>query len=146
VIVPASSMATTVRQDALASVPLAPPETTITPSMAPTALSLPVEVAPVKPIGLDEPDLQWSASSMKSTKIASYLQATVVPFAFLAASAMTQIACAGGERQTPPEEERDPNERLCYANHWEGLQCPTRKEIENWGKAPCPDGTKDCQK
>lgn len=53
-----------------------------------------VEVAPVKPFGVDKPEAECSASRMKTTKIVSYLQGTIVPFAFLVAPAVTQLGCA----------------------------------------------------
>ena len=64
-------------------------------------------VAFVKQMALDEPGEQWSASTMKSTKLAICLQSTVVPFGFLMASAMTHVACAGAERQAPPPQQPD---------------------------------------
>lgn len=39
------------------------------------------EVAPVKPPDVDEPAKQCSAFDMKSTKLAGYLQGTILPFA-----------------------------------------------------------------
>jgi len=106
--VPTNTTAMTGYQPAPTSVALAKTETAITVAPAP---SLPEEVAFVKQMALDEPDGPWSASTMKSTKLAICLQSTVVPFGFLMASAMTQVACAGAERQAPPpqqpEEEDD---------------------------------------
>ena len=102
--VPTNTTAMTGYQPAPASVALAKTDTAITVAPAP---SLPVEVAFVKQMALDEPGEQWSASTMKSTKLAICLQSTVVPFAFLMASAMTHGACAGGERQAPPPQQPD---------------------------------------
>ncbi|MBK9260314.1 MAG: hypothetical protein IPM54_10805 [Polyangiaceae bacterium] len=135
VIIPGSAMATMVRQDALASTPLEPPDTVTTGFAAP---SLPVEVAPEKRIGLDEPDEQWSDAPMKSTKIALCLQTTVVPFGFLMASAMTQLGCAGAEQHTPPPQQpdeddydpggMDPYDMSCESQRARGKECPTKAE------------------
>jgi len=111
------------------------------------------EVAPEKRVVVDEPWKQCSASTMNSSKIASYLQGTVVPFAFLIAPAITQLACAGAERhagstQEPGEEEpeggMDPYERMCESAQRLGSKCPSRAD---WYKSMgrCPDGTKGCR-
>jgi hypothetical protein len=114
-----------------------------TPSQPPP----PMEVDPVKPDAIDEPAKQCSASIMKTTKIGSYLQGMVVPFAFLIAPAMTQVACGGAEPQasppqTPPpaapaqEEEggegMDPYDMMCENQQRRGSPCPTREEFEKW--------------
>jgi len=111
------------------------------------------EVAPEKRTVVDEPGKQCSASNMNSSKIVNYLQGTVVPFAFLVAPAMTQLACAGADRQTvsaqePDDEEPegglDPYEHMCRNEHRRGAECPSRAD---WYKSMgrCPDGTKGCQ-
>ncbi len=105
----------------------------------------------MKRFAFDKPQKQCSASDMKSTKIVSYLQGTVIPFAFLVAPEVTQLACAGAERQTAPAQEpeerddsTDPYDYMCLEQHRRGEDCPTRTE---WYKSMgrCPDGTKGCQ-
>lgn len=94
------------------------------------------EVAPEEPKGLDTRTNECSAVDMKSTKITSILQQTVVPFAFLVAPAFTQVACAGSDQQTPPphhsEEEYDgspdPYEVMCDQERARGNTCPPREE------------------
>lgn len=109
------------------------------------------EVAPEKPLVVDEPGKRCSASDMKATKISSYLQGTIVPFAFLVAPAMTQLACAGSERhpvatQEPEERDdsQDPYDAMCENERHRGNDCPSRAD---WYKSMgrCPDGTKGCQ-
>ncbi len=53
-------------------------------------------VASVKPITLDKPENPWSAADMKSIQLTMCLQTTLVPFAFLAASALPNVGCGGG--------------------------------------------------
>ncbi len=89
---------------------------------------------------------------MKSTKIVSYLQGTVVPFAFLVAPEVAQLACAGAERRTSPPEESeesntggaDPYDVMCANERRRGNDCPTKQE---WYHqiGLCPDGTDNCK-
>ena len=106
------------------------------------------KVASVKPIILDEPEMPWFSRDMKSTRFAMCLQTTAVPFAFLAASALTNFGCAGGERQTPPPEEpeeeyehQDPYDAACENYRHRGEDCPSKAE---WcaliGKRPARKG------
>ncbi|MBK9259935.1 MAG: hypothetical protein IPM54_08885 [Polyangiaceae bacterium] len=149
IVAPGNSTATPVRQDIPPLVALAPPETTTTNATAPP---LPEEVAPVKPIGLDELGEQWSASAMKSTKFALCLQTTVVPFGFLLASAMTAGACAGTERQTPPPQEpeeeydpggMDPYDMACESETARGNDCLSKEEwCAKRGMRPARHGCK----
>lgn len=60
------------------------------------------EVAPEEPEALDTVTNQCSGVDMKSAKIAGYLHAVAPPFAVLIAPALSQVACAGTEQQTPP--------------------------------------------
>jgi len=110
------------------------------------------EVAPEKPVFVDEPGKQCSASTMKTTKISSYLQGTIVPFAFLVAPAMTQLACAGAERHTSTQESDegdntggiDPYDAMCLQERRRGNDCPSKAE---WYKeiGLCPDGSLGCR-
>lgn len=130
---------------AAAAMPLEPPvpETPLPPA--------PEEVAPVKPFGVDKPDAECSASGMKTTKIVSYLQGTVIPFAFLVAPTVTQLGCAGSGQQTPPRQEpeeksggMDPYEGMCEVVEGRGERCPTRTE---WyaSMGLCADGVTRCR-
>ncbi|HRI70408.1 MAG TPA: hypothetical protein PK156_39525, partial [Polyangium sp.] len=74
----------------------------------------------------------------------------VVPFAFLVAPEVTQLACAGAERHTTAQEpeERDdstdPYVFMCRNEHRRGNECPTREEW--YGEMGlCPDGTDNCK-
>jgi hypothetical protein len=151
VIVPASSMATVVRAEVTAVVSATSSIPTFAAAMGPKESPLSAEVAPVKQDAIDGSEEQWSASPMKSIKIASYLQATVLPFAFLVTPAVTQIACAGAEQHTPPPQEpeerddtTDPYDYMCAMEHRRGSDCPSKAD---WYKSMgrCPDGTKGCQ-
>ncbi len=137
--VPASSAATAHEPEAAWPAPKPALAMVLTPSPRPS----PLAVDPVKPIAIDEPAKQCSASTMKATKIGSYLQGMAVPFAFLMAPAMTQVACAGAERQAPPvqtppssapEEEGgeglDPYDMMCESQQSRGSPCETREEWE----------------
>jgi len=152
VLVPANSPAVAMVAEEAASAVIAPrPTSTIGASDIPAKpLEMPV-VAPVKPPGVDEPGKQCSASDMKATKLAGYLQGTILPFAFLLTPALTNVSCAGAERQTPPPhepEERDdsldPYDIMCQNQKRRGDDCPSRAD---WYKSIgyCPDGTKGCQ-
>ncbi len=130
VLVPASSSALGmgVHPDAPTSMVLAEAATT-EPSFSA------VEVASVKPITLDKPENPWSAADMKSIQLTMCVQTTLVPFAFLAASALPNIGCAGGDRQTPPPEEpeevyehRDPYDDVCEDERRRGNDCPSKAE------------------
>ncbi|HRI65259.1 MAG TPA: sigma-70 family RNA polymerase sigma factor [Polyangium sp.] len=102
--------------------------------------SLVPKVEPEEPKALDAATNECSAVDMKSTKIASYLQETLVPLAFVVAPALTQVACVGTEQQTPParqpEEEPteepdgspDPYDVACDNYRMWRVQCPTREE------------------
>ncbi|MBK9265485.1 MAG: sigma-70 family RNA polymerase sigma factor [Polyangiaceae bacterium] len=145
IVVPASSTAMTVRQDAPSAVSLALPET---PSMDVTAPPMPVEVAPVEQIGLDEPDEQWSAAVMKSNSVAICIQGSLVPFAFLIASAMTQLGCAGAEQHTAPPQEPaerdgsgDPWVQMCENQRMRGESCLSKADwCARMGLRPAPKG------
>lgn len=159
-ILPASSAPTAVQHESTAVVQSAPTP----PDIAVVAMPLeppvpetvppptPKEVAPVKPFGVDKPEAECSASRMKTTKIVSYLQGAVVPFAFLVAPVVTQLGCAGSGQQTPPRQEPeeksgglDNYEAMCQVVEARGERCPTREEwYMSMGR--CPDGTRDCQR
>ena len=102
------------------------------------------EVEPEEPKALDAETNQCSAADMKSTKIASFLQETLVPLAFVVAPAFTQVACSGSGQQTPPakqpEEDADYSketrlqmqrahyEGMCLQQRARGDTCPTWEE------------------
>ena len=94
------------------------------------------KVAPEEPNGLDAETNSCSPGDMKSAKIASILQETVVPLAFVVAPALGQVACAGSDQQTPaarqPDEEHDdsadPYEVMCDQERARGNTCPSREE------------------
>jgi len=152
VLVPASSLATTMPPAPLVSMVSAPPSFTKVVAMVPTEPPSSTEVEQVKPITLDMLQTQCSAARMKSNKIVGILQGTVLPFAFLVAPAVTQLGCAGTEGHSPPPrepEERDdspdPYDMMCANERRRGNDCPTKAE---WYASfnRCPDGTRDCLK
>ncbi|MBK9266965.1 MAG: hypothetical protein IPM54_45220 [Polyangiaceae bacterium] len=100
-LLPTSSSATPPSAMPVGLTPYSIPQTTTTQaaSLQPTIVP---EVAPEEPEALDTATNQCSATVMKSAKISSYLQATALPFALLVAPALTHVACAGAEQQTPP--------------------------------------------
>jgi hypothetical protein len=87
---------------------------------------------------------------MNSFQIAKYIQLSLVPFAFLVTSAVTQVACAGAERQTPPPQEpeerddsSDPYDVMCENERHRGSACPSKAEwCAEFGKRPA---TKGCE-
>lgn len=94
---------------------------------------------------------------MKPSKVASLLQGTVVPFAFLVAPAAVELGCAGANQQaaasSPVDEEDeytnggglDPYDGMCANERRRGNDCPSREEwYGEMGR--CPDGTRDCQR
>ncbi|HRI72637.1 MAG TPA: hypothetical protein PK156_50720, partial [Polyangium sp.] len=99
------------------------------------------KVEPEEPKALDAGTNECSSVDMKSTKIASYLQETLVPLAFVVAPALTQVACAGAEQQTPParqpEEEpddsADPYEVACLQERARGNTCPPKEVWQKLG-------------
>ncbi len=104
-------------------------------------------------MAVDTAPVRCSGRVMKSTAIARYVQETVLPFAFLLAPAVTNVACAGTERQTPPPQQADdeeegghldPYEHTCWNATRMGAECPTRAE---WYKSMglCSDGKEGCQ-
>jgi RNA polymerase sigma factor (sigma-70 family) len=107
------------------------------------------EVAPEEPKEFDAETNSCSLADMKSTKFASFLQETVVPLAFVVAPAVTQVACAGTEQQTPPARQADDDEEeaaererddtayrvTCLQARKRGEQCPTREE---WDRSFLP--------
>jgi hypothetical protein len=151
VVVPAGSMATAISQGSAVTMASLPPNTTIADATMPVAPTLTAEVEPEKPIAIDEREKQWSAADMNSFKIAKYIQLSFVPFAFLVAPAVTQIACAGAEqRLTPPPQEPeerddspDPYDMMCENERHRGSACPSKAEwCAEMGKRPA---TKGCQ-
>jgi len=104
------------------------------------------EVEPEEPKPVDAETNPCSPVNMKSTKFATFLQETVVPFAFLVAPAVTQVACTGTGQQTPParqpvedpdddpeyeaREREDRYHMWCNIQRWWGEKCPTREEYD----------------
>ena len=94
------------------------------------------KVEPEEPKVLDTATNECSGVDMKSTKIARYLQETVVPFAFLVTPAFAQVACAGTEQQTSsarqPDEEpdgsRDPYDVMCLHERARGNACVPKEQ------------------
>ena len=93
---------------------------------------------------------------MMSSKITTYIQATVLPFALVVAPAMTSVACAGAEQQRlPPQqpqeaddenqnhEGQDPYEQVCENQRRRGSSCPTKEEwCASMGMRPAAWGCK----
>ncbi|HRI72418.1 MAG TPA: sigma-70 family RNA polymerase sigma factor, partial [Polyangium sp.] len=152
VLVPANAVGTVVRPDVPIALRLAPRTLAITANMRPMSPLARQEVEPVKPNGVDTAPVECSGAGMKPTTIARYVQDAVLPFAFLLAPAVTSVACAGTERQTPPPQQADDEEEggldpyymMCLNATRMGADCPTRAE---WYKSMgrCPDGQKGCQ-
>ncbi|HRI66735.1 MAG TPA: sigma-70 family RNA polymerase sigma factor [Polyangium sp.] len=98
------------------------------------------EVAPDEQKELDAETNTCSSADMKSTKFASILQETVVPLALVAATSVTQAACAGSNPQTPrvqqPAKERDdsldPYDMYCVMARGRGETCITREEFNKY--------------
>jgi RNA polymerase sigma factor (sigma-70 family) len=105
VLVPSSSNAMEVSPGSTGVVLLAPPSAPVATTMMPAEPPLAPEVEPEKPITIDELKKQWSADDMNSFKIVRYLQATMLPFAFLMTPTVSQVACTGSGQQTPPPQE-----------------------------------------
>lgn len=103
------------------------------------------KVEPEEPKALDAGTNECSSVDMKSTKIASYLQETLVPLAFVVAPALTQVACAGAEQQTPPAQQPadepaeepdgspDPYEVACDQERARGNTCPPKEVWQKLG-------------
>ncbi len=137
VLVPSGSPAMTAPPVPVGLTPYGTPET-IAAQVAPLPPALVPEVVPEEPKVLDTVADECSAARMRSAKIATYLQQTVIPFAFLVAPAVTQLACAGASQQTPPnqpvdasDEEVEPNrnyEIMCANERRRGDPCPTKEE------------------
>jgi RNA polymerase sigma factor (sigma-70 family) len=152
VMVPASSMALGEHQEAPGTTLAAVPRPTLAAPMVPKEPSSAPEVEPEKPIALDEVEKQWSADDMKATTIARYLQATMFPFAFLIAPAVSQVACAGVEHRTPPPQEpeerddsTDPYVGYCEGQRRLGGDCESRADwCASMGQRPAP-GPKGCE-
>ncbi len=151
VMVPASSMALGEQYEVPGATLAAGPRPTPAAEMVPTEPSSAPEVEPEKPIALDELENQCSAAEMKATTFVSYLQATMLPFAFLVAPTVTQVACAGAEHHTlppqePEEEEHDGTEPYVgYCENQErlGSRCPSRADwCARMGKRPASWGCK----
>ncbi len=98
------------------------------------------EVAPDEQKELDAETNTCSSADMKSTKLASIVQETVVPLALVAATSVTQAACAGSNQQTPrvqqPAKERDdshdPYDMYCVMARSRGETCITREEFNKY--------------
>lgn len=118
--------------------------TTVLANAASLQASERAEVAPEEPKAFDAETNSCSPADMKSTKFASFLQETVVPLALVVAPAVTQVACAGTEQQTPPARQADEEdaaeererkdtayEVMCSQERARGNQCPTREEWDN---------------
>jgi DNA-directed RNA polymerase specialized sigma24 family protein len=144
VFVPTGSSATTELSMPVSLTRLSTPQTTIA-QAAPLQPSFLPEVGPEEPKTLDAATNQCSAADMKSAKIASYLQGTVAPLAFLGASAFTQVACTGSEQQTlpprqpqgepteEPDGSHDPYVFSCKMERMRGNECLPREEWEKIG-------------
>jgi DNA-directed RNA polymerase specialized sigma24 family protein len=144
VFMPTGSSATTELSMPVGLTRFSTPQTTIA-QAAPLQPSFLPEVGPEEPKTLDAVTNQCSAADMKSAKIASYLQGTVAPLAFWGASALTQVACAGSEQQTPPPRQpvgapteepdgsHDPYAFSCKMERMRGNECPSREEWEKIG-------------
>ncbi len=96
------------------------------------------EVVPEELKTLDTGTNMCSPGDMKYPKFASMLQEAVVPLTFVAATGVTQVACAGSNPQMPPaqqaEEERDdshdPYEMYRVKARGRGETVMTREEWE----------------
>jgi DNA-directed RNA polymerase specialized sigma24 family protein len=153
VLVPSASNAMEVSPRYAAVGSSAPPSAPVAIAMMPAEPSLAPEVEPEKPITIDELEKQWSADDMNSFKIVRYLQATMLPFAFLMTPAISQVACTGSGQQTPPPQEPDdedyggpdPYEMMCESTHRLGGECPSKADwCASMGKRPAP-APKGCQ-
>jgi DNA-directed RNA polymerase specialized sigma24 family protein len=150
VMVPSASIGTSVSQGSTVSVLSAPPSATMIAAIAPLGPAKSTEVEPEKPIAIDEREKQWSAADMNSFKIAKYVQLSLVPFAFLVAPAVTQVACAGAEQQAPPPQEPeeqddslDTYEIFCTNTKFLGGKCPSKADwCASMGKRPATKGCK----
>ena len=157
IIVPASSLATVNPHEATtathaSSIAPALVEAVEVPRDAPFS----VEVARVKRIALDQPVGQCSPAAMMSSKITTYIQATVLPFVLVVAPAMTSVACVGAEQQRLPQhqpqeaddenpnnEGQDPYDGVCEDQRARGSSCPTKEEwCAKMGKRPAAWGCK----
>jgi hypothetical protein len=151
VMVPASSLATTIHESPVFWAHPSPASLTMVAAMEPTELPLSTLVEQSKPIDVDMAEKQCSACDMNASKIASYLRASILPAALVVAPAATQVACAGTEHHTPPPQELeatdgpDPYDMMCANERRRGNDCVTKAEwYKNSGL--CPNGTRDCQK
>jgi len=131
VMVPSASNAMEVSPGSTVLGSSVPPSAPVAAVMMPAEPSLAPEVEPEKPITIDELEKQWSADDMNSFKIARYLQATMLPFAFLMTPTLSQVACTGSGQQTPPVQEpdeeddgtSDPYEGMCDNERRRGNDC-----------------------
>ncbi|MBK9262127.1 MAG: hypothetical protein IPM54_20275 [Polyangiaceae bacterium] len=141
-LLPTSSSANTSPVMAAGLTPYSIPQTTTTQEASLQPSFVP-EVEPEEPEALDTVTNQCSGVDMKSAKIASYLQATALPFALLVAPALTQVACAGAEQQTSPprqpadddDPDRDHRHNIlyriyCNQERARGNKCMSKEEWE----------------
>ncbi len=152
VLVPASSTATVEHRKVPEATLAAVPRPTFAAAMALSEPPVAMEVEPVKPIAIDDPEMQWCDGEMKATTIARSLQATMLPVALLVTPTATQVACAGAEHHAapPPEPEEeeweggpDPYESMCESAHRLGGECPSKVDwCAQMGKRPATKGCK----
>jgi hypothetical protein len=150
--VPASSLATVEPHEIPVATLAVAPKPTFAVSMIPVEPPLAPEVEPEKPIAIDDPVEPWSASDMKSTSFTRSLQAAMLPFALVVAPAVTQVACAGAEKHTPPPQEpaeeeddgtTDPWVEVCENQRHRGEDCPSKADwCATMGMRPARKGCK----
>lgn len=100
------------------------------------------EVAPEEPKAVDTATNECSSGDMKCTKAASSVVENLMPMTFVLGVALTQVACASSQPQTPSvqqaeEEEDDPNvtdpyDVICSYDRARGNKCMTREEYRKW--------------
>jgi hypothetical protein len=139
VLVPTGSSAMAEPSTPVSLTPYSTPQTTMARAAGLRPSFVP-EVEPEEPKALDAATNEWSAADMKSTKIASYLLETAVPFAFLVAPALTQVACTGSAQPTSSAQQPEDSEEsarirketayeaMCLQEQARGNKCPTWDE------------------
>jgi RNA polymerase sigma factor (sigma-70 family) len=149
VLVPSASNAMELSQGSTAVGSSTPSRDPVTATMMPAEPPLVPEVEPEKPITIDELEKQWSADDMNSFKIVRYLQATMLPFAFVMMPAVSQVACTGSGQQTPPPQEpddgdyggSDPYDGMCSMEQHRGNDCPSKADwCASMGMRPARKG------
>jgi hypothetical protein len=137
-LMPTGSSVTTEPSTLAGLTPYSTPQTTMA-QVAGLEPSILPEVEPEEPKGLDAETNECSAADMKSTKFAISLQETTLSLALVVAPALTQVACAGTQQQTPPPQQPveepdgspDPYDVMCDQERARGNDCITK---EAWYK------------